>query len=190
MVLLLGGGAGGRPRGIHGLGGSEYLVRKLGKVAGSPPHIDLAAEAKLQKLVLELARERLLQSAHDVSEGGIGVTLAECCATAPSSAEDVGARIDFDDPANPVEALALFFGEDPSRVVVSARPGAPATQIIEKARAAGVPVVELGVTGGHSLSIAFSPKHGSTPHAAAAFQVPLAKIREARERCLEPIVGA
>src|SRR5262249_17901840 len=84
MVLLLGSAPN---RGLHGLGGSAYIVRKVGKVAGEPPKIDLEAEARLQKLVLELARAHLLQSAHDVSDGGIAVALAECCVTAPSAAE-------------------------------------------------------------------------------------------------------
>ncbi|HEY2513533.1 MAG TPA: AIR synthase-related protein, partial [Polyangiaceae bacterium] len=132
------------------------------------------------------ARSHVLQSAHDVAEGGLSVALAECCVTAPNAAEDVGARIDLPDPRNPLEALSLFFGEDPSRVLLSVRPEALAG-VQEKAKAAGVPAAELGVTGGHSLSIAFTVKHGQ--RGAAAFQLPLAKIRDARERCLEPIVG-
>jgi phosphoribosylformylglycinamidine (FGAM) synthase-like enzyme len=74
VVILLGEAAN---RGVRGLGGSEYMVRKMGKVVGDPPKIDLAAEKKLQKLVLALARAHVLQSAHDVSDGGIAVALAE-----------------------------------------------------------------------------------------------------------------
>ncbi|MGO9708932.1 MAG: phosphoribosylformylglycinamidine synthase subunit PurL [Polyangiaceae bacterium] len=184
MVILLGGSA--EPS-VRGLGGSEYLVRKLGKIVGDAPKIDLAAEAKLQRLVLGLARERCLQSAHDVSDGGLAVALAECCVTAPDASKDVGARIDLPEPRNPIEAVALFFGEEPSRVVVSVRSGSVAS-VLEKAREAGVLATELGVTGGRSLSFAFTAKHGSAPNP-AAFQVPLQKIRESRENCLEPIVG-
>jgi phosphoribosylformylglycinamidine synthase len=174
---------------VNGLGGSEYIVRKLGKVAGDAPKIDLAFEVKLQALVLALARAHVLQSAHDVSEGGIAVALAECCVTAPTASEDVGARIDLDEPHDALEAVSLFFGEQPSRVVVSVRSGV-LPQVVAMAREAGVPVTELGVTGGHSLSIAFTQKHGGTAKAASAFQLPLQKIREARDLCLDSIVGA
>jgi phosphoribosylformylglycinamidine synthase len=61
------------------LGGSEYLavVHRLGR--GTPPWIDLEAEKRLHRLVLEATHERLLRSAHDVGEGGLAVALAECC---------------------------------------------------------------------------------------------------------------
>jgi phosphoribosylformylglycinamidine synthase len=184
VVLLLGGS--GEPD-VHGLGGSEYLVQKLGKLAGNAPRIDLGAEAKLQKLVLGLARAHLLESAHDVSGGGLGVALAECCVTAPDAGEDVGARIDLPDPRNPLEAAALFFGEAPSRVVVSVR-RASLSKVLDASRDAGVFASELGVTGGHSLSFALTSKHATSP-AYAAFQVQLSVLREARETCLEAIVG-
>ena len=174
--------------GIHGLSGSEYLIRKLGRLTGGAPRIDLEAEVKLQKLVLELARAHVLQSAHDVSDGGLSVALAECCVTAPRASEDVGARIDLPEPRNPIEAAALFFGEDPSRIIISVRPSALAS-VLEAAKSADVPAAELGVTGGHSLSIAFTPKHGQRAGIAAS-HVPLATLRDARERCLESIVGS
>jgi phosphoribosylformylglycinamidine synthase len=182
-VVLLGGQT--YPAG-HALGGGEYLVRKLGKVAGDPPHLVLDEEVKLQRLVLGLARAHLLQSAHDVSDGGLAVALAECCVTAPNAPEDLGARIDLPDPKNAVEAVALFFGEEPSRVVISVRTG-HLTAVLDRAKEAGVLATELGVTGGKSLSFAFTAKHDAKT--AAAFQVPVATLRSAREKCLEPIVG-
>ena len=63
-----------------------------------------------------------------MSDGGLAVALAECCVTAQTASEqDVGARIDLPDPRNPIEAVALFFGEDPSRIIVSVRATALAT---------------------------------------------------------------
>ncbi len=183
VVVLLG----NAEPGAGGLGGSEYVVQKLGKVAGDAPKIDLVAEAKLQKLVLGLARAHSLESAHDVSAGGLAVALAECCVTAPDEKDDVGARVDLPDPRHALEGVALLFGEEPSRVVVSVRASAMAG-VLEKAKELGVPATELGVTGGHSLSFAFTVKHGTAPNP-AAFQVPLRTLREAREKCLEPIVG-
>ena len=75
----------------------------------------------------------------------------------------------------------------PSRVIVSVA-RASVGAVLEKAAAAGVLATELGVTGGRSLSFAFTAKHGGAP-TLAAFQVPLPKLREARENCLAPIVG-
>lgn len=61
------------------LGGSEYLKVIHGKVAGSPPDIDLGAERRLHAAVLEAAKLRIIDAAHDLSEGGLGVALAEMC---------------------------------------------------------------------------------------------------------------
>jgi phosphoribosylformylglycinamidine synthase subunit PurL len=62
-----------------GLGGSEYLYQRAGKVAGASPVCVLKSQAALVKALIELSRKRLLHSAHDVSEGGMAVALAECC---------------------------------------------------------------------------------------------------------------
>ena len=106
--------------GARALAGSEWLVRRTGKLAGEGPQIDLAAEAKLQKLVLDLARAHVLASAHDVSDGGLATTLAECCVTGP---ENMGAHVDLGAAASPIDALATLFGEGASRIVVSVAAG-------------------------------------------------------------------
>jgi phosphoribosylformylglycinamidine synthase subunit PurL len=171
------------------LGGSEYLTRKLGRIAGDPPLVDLPSESNLQKLVLELARAHLLASAHDVSDGGLAVALAECCTTGPAPESDTGARIDI--PAGHARAAdvpAYFFGEAAARAVVSVLPEHVA-DVIRRAEKAGVPAHELGVTGGDSLSIALVSRHGEVAKAGACV-VPLREIRARRESCLEGIVGA
>ena len=61
------------------LGGSEYLYRVHGLIRGQAPVLDLDAEKRLQRLLVDAAAEGLLLSAHDCSEGGLAVTLAECC---------------------------------------------------------------------------------------------------------------
>ncbi len=61
------------------LGGSEYLYRVHGLIRGQAPALDLDAEKRLQRLLVDAAAEDLLLSAHDCSEGGLAVTLAECC---------------------------------------------------------------------------------------------------------------
>jgi phosphoribosylformylglycinamidine (FGAM) synthase-like enzyme len=107
-VLLLGEAV---SRGASGLGGSEWLVRAHAaaggvRPGGQAPHIDLEAEAKLQKLLIELARAQLLESAHDVSDGGLAATLAESCTIGPV---DVGARIELPKSTTSVDALATLF---------------------------------------------------------------------------------
>jgi phosphoribosylformylglycinamidine synthase subunit PurL len=170
------------------LGGSEYLCRKLGRVAGDAQLVDLPAEAKLQKLVLELARARLLVSAHDVAEGGLAVALAECCTTGPDPASDTGARVDLPgEHARPEDVPAYLFGEAASRVVLSVRKE-DLGGVVQRAREAGVPAHDLGVTGGDSLSIAFVSRHGEVARLGALL-VKLEEVRTRRESCLEAIVG-
>ena len=167
------------------LGGSVYLAQKLGRGAvGQALSIDLEAEARLQKLVLALAQTKMLQSAHDISEGGLGVALAECCTTAPTPAGDVGARIDLDLPPSGLERAAVLFGENPTRILVSVAPER-LKEVLDRARAEGVPASELGMTGGKSLSIAFAAKDGATE----LVYVETADLRAARDHALDSIVG-
>jgi phosphoribosylformylglycinamidine synthase len=174
VVILLGDGA---VAGVRALAASEWLVSRQGKLAGEGPVIDLSAEAKLQKLVLELARAHVLSSAHDLSDGGLATALAECATT---GRELVGARVDLGVAPSAIDGLAALFGEAPSRVVVSVLP-ALADDVLARARAAGVAARRIGETGGDSLSIAVAP--------VGSLSVPLDQIRERRETCLRPIVG-
>lgn len=162
VVLLL--GASPEP----GLGGSEYQALKA-SFGGPPPQIDLAAEVRLQKLVLELARARLLASAHDVADGGLAVTLAEACAT-------IGADVTIDTAHGVAAAL---FGEGPTRIVVSAAPDA-ADEVVKRAQASGVPFRILGKTAAERLRIHAGPHR---------IDVGIAEIAKARDACLAPIVG-
>jgi phosphoribosylformylglycinamidine synthase len=173
-VFLLGVAA---STGARALAGSEWLVRKTGTLSGMSPALDLAAEARLQRLLRDLAHARLLASAHDISDGGLAAALAECCTT---GAEDVGATIAIAAAASPLDAIADLFGEAPSRVVVSVRPGAVAA-VLDRARAASVPAVGMGETGGEALSITLPPL--------GSLKVSVAAVRARREACLRPIVG-
>jgi phosphoribosylformylglycinamidine (FGAM) synthase-like enzyme len=118
VILLLGDGRGE-------LGGSEYLKVAHGLVQGTPPALDLAAERALQDLMVALATERLLRSAHDCSDGGLAVALAECCfdtagAGAEVSIEGVTPAGQPGPDADATSALsqaAALFGESASRVV-------------------------------------------------------------------------
>jgi phosphoribosylformylglycinamidine synthase II len=93
-------------------GSSEYAKEIFGAVWGFPPALELDREAALQKAVVEMISAGLVESAHDCSEGGIAVTLAES-----AFVHGVGARVDLASQSLPPEFV--LFGEDASRVVIS-----------------------------------------------------------------------
>jgi phosphoribosylformylglycinamidine (FGAM) synthase-like enzyme len=135
------------------LGGSEYLKVAHGLVRGLPPAIDLDAERALQALLVDLADRRLLGSAHDCSDGGLAVALAECC----FDTGGIGAEISID-PADvsrdaAMNRLAALFSESASRAVVSTTVDT-VTDVLELTAAAGVPARVVGRTGGNLLRIA------------------------------------
>jgi phosphoribosylformylglycinamidine synthase II len=135
------------------LGGSEYLKVVHDLVRGVPPALDLEAERALQVLLVRLADERLMRSAHDCSEGGLAVTLAECCFDTNGTGAEAsiaGAHVARDSTLNVAAAL---FGESASRVVVSVVPD-DVTTVLASAAAANVPARVIGQTGGNLLRIA------------------------------------
>jgi phosphoribosylformylglycinamidine synthase len=135
------------------VGGSEYLAAEFGEEAGRPPALDLAREKAVQETVRRAVREGLLSSAHDCSDGGLAVALAECCmmhdAPAGSAPAWVGAavRVPF-----PVRKDFVLFGEDASRIVVSL-PNANVARLEALAKECGAPLVPLGAVGGDRLEI-------------------------------------
>jgi len=145
-IMLLGHGAGE-------LGGSEYLKVMHDLVRGLPPALDLDAERALQALLVRLADERLMRSAHDCSDGGLAVTIAECA----FESIGIGAEVSLEgvDVSRVVDVniAAALFGESASRVVVSVVP-AHVTAVLRHAAAANVPVRVIGQTGGSRLRLA------------------------------------
>lgn len=101
---------------VHGsLDGSEYLKLAHGKIRGRPD-IDLSREVAVQSVCISAIEARLLSSAHDVSDGGLAVALAESC-----FAGGIGAAVD--PGSTSVRSDELWFGESPSRILVSLAPG-------------------------------------------------------------------
>ncbi|MDZ7377988.1 MAG: phosphoribosylformylglycinamidine synthase subunit PurL [candidate division KSB1 bacterium] len=129
------------------LGASEYLAVIHGTVAGVPPWIDLMVERRVQEVCLRAIREGLLASAHDVSEGGLAVALAECCISHPEA--PVGAVVEL--PAA-MRTDALLFGESQSRIVVSLKRRHWA-RLRDLAQQVGVPCTVLGEVRGRRLVI-------------------------------------
>jgi phosphoribosylformylglycinamidine synthase len=126
------------------LGGSEYLATIHGTVAGDAPAIDLAREAALQALLVDAIGAGLVHSAHDCSDGGIAVALAECC----FDTNGTGCTVDL--PG--AHATTALFSESASRVVVSVDPADEAA-VLARAAAAGVPAHRIGTTGGDRIRI-------------------------------------
>jgi phosphoribosylformylglycinamidine synthase len=132
------------------LGGSEYLAVLHDCVAGSPPVLDLATEQALQRLVIRAIRDGLIESAHDCAEGGLAITLAECCFdTVLGVTADLASVGDV--PAA-FRVNATLFGESASRIVVSAGAGS-VDGLLAAAREAGVTAAIIGHTGGDRIRL-------------------------------------
>jgi phosphoribosylformylglycinamidine synthase II len=133
------------------LGGSEYLKTIHGLVRGVPPALDLGREAALQRLILDWSARGIVRSAHDCAEGGLAITLAECC----FETDGIGADVDVTAAADVSgfdRLSATLFGESATRVVVSVA-AARTAEILAQAAAAGVPAARVGSTGGPSVRI-------------------------------------
>jgi phosphoribosylformylglycinamidine synthase len=145
------------------LGGSEFLKVVHARVAGRAPRLDVAAEKRLYALVTEVAAEGLLCSAHDVSDGGLAVALAECCFRGEEPG--LGARLAL--PGD-WRGDVLLFSESPSRMIVTTR---DPERLAQSARAYGVPCARLGAVGGGRLVL---ESHGAT-----LVDLPVATLHEA-----------
>jgi phosphoribosylformylglycinamidine synthase II len=127
------------------IGGSEYLKVEHGLVAGRPPALDFARERAVNRLVLAAAENGLLHSAHDCSEGGMLVALAECCLIG-----GIGVRCPAIRPEAPLRMDAAFFGESPSRFILSL-PSRAMPEVQSLARRHHVEISLLGLAGGDSV---------------------------------------
>jgi phosphoribosylformylglycinamidine synthase len=140
VVVLL-----GRTR--EELGGSEYLKIVHGLVKGTPPWIDLRLEQSVQSCCVAAIEKGILRSAHDISDGGIAIALAECCISGPE--KPLGVRIDMREM---IRGDALLFSESQSRIVVSVAEE-NLEQLREVAAEHHVPMQVIGAVGGTSFVI-------------------------------------
>jgi phosphoribosylformylglycinamidine synthase subunit PurL len=170
---------------ILGLGGSAYLQVIHGKKTGSPPRCDLETAKTLHTTLLGLIQSGLVKSAHDCSDGGLAVALAESCISQLVARETprlIGATIDFSlvgressraqksedreksglDGVSPHRVDALLFGETQSRIVISCKP-LDAVKVVERAKLMGVPAFQIGKVGGDKLTIKIVEQEFSTP---------------------------
>ena len=129
------------------IGASEYLKVIHSLDRGRAPQVDLIKEKNVDETCLEGIKAGIIKSAHDLSEGGLAVALAEAC-LAPES--PLGAEVSVDPEG--MRADALLFGEGQARILVSIAPDDVAL-LKRAAQARGVPVEVLGTVGGDRLKV-------------------------------------
>jgi phosphoribosylformylglycinamidine synthase len=177
---------------LLGLGGSAYLQLIHGQKNGTPPRCDLEPARTLHTTLLGLIQSGLIKSAHDCSEGGLAVCLAESCISQLVARETphlVGATIDLvgqasclsvgaagnteaethrQDACATTRLDALLFGETQSRIVVTCQM-LDAAKVIERAKLMDVPAMQIGRVGGDQLAV---------KTAAGEFSVPVAGLHD------------
>ncbi|MBV9381226.1 MAG: phosphoribosylformylglycinamidine synthase subunit PurL, partial [Streptosporangiaceae bacterium] len=147
-------------------GGSAWAHLLHGHLGGRPPEPDLDAERRLAGLIAAAAAAGLLCAAHDLSDGGLAVALAESCLSGGR-----GCRAEL-----PGEAFTYLFAESAARAVAAPRPGL-AGEFRSLCDEHGVPAERIGVTGGDSLDIG------------GCFSIPLAELSAAHTRTLPALFG-
>ena len=131
------------------LGASCYALAMLGVIEGGVPRIDLQLERRVQDACLQIIQAGLVESAHDCSDGGLAVAIAESCFSSYRH-EAIGCELNLE---GELSAAALLFAETPSRIVLSAS-HANVNHIVELARAHEVGASVIGRTGGERLTVA------------------------------------
>src|ERR1035437_6332180 len=146
---------------LRGLGGSAYLQRIHNLKAGTPPRCDLEKEKELHLALRALIHSGVVKSAHDCSEGGLAVTLAESCISQQIARETprlIGAQVDLTalaatpESTLPLRLDALLFGEAQGRVIISVT-AVNAGKVLAQAKILGVPAARIGTVGGGTLQI-------------------------------------
>jgi phosphoribosylformylglycinamidine synthase len=153
------------------LGGSEWLAARKGRASGAVPAVDTALETQLQSFARACALDGAVRVVHDISQGGLAVTIAEEALFA-----GLGADLSNASPAG-VNPVAFWFGERASAIVLGVDPAA-VYHVSGLAEAAGLPVIQLGTVTGDALRF----PDGST--------VNLSALRAASESALDLAVAS
>jgi len=154
------------------LGGSEYQKLVTGGISGRPPQLDLQKEASLQQLVLTAIRQGLVKSAHDLSEGGLAVALAESC-----FGEEIGAMVEL---TTELRADVALFSESQSRILLSVDAD-QADAVLAMAEQLSVPARVIGKTGGARLVVNVNGKE--------AVNAPLSDLKAAWKDAIPCLIG-
>jgi len=129
------------------LGASEFLHAIHSETRGAVPEIDLMFEKKLQDSLLAAIQQGIIKSAHDVSDGGLAIALAEGCIS--NHEKMIGASITLNDS---IRKDCLLFGESQSRVIVSCAPN-HAADLEQWFKGKQIPITRIGTVGGSALQI-------------------------------------
>jgi phosphoribosylformylglycinamidine synthase len=171
VLLLRGSEVGDRTDAEAEFGSSEYAKELLGTIWGFPPALELEKEAELQHCLIETVQAGLVDSAHDISDGGLAVAMAEC-----GFRNLIGARLEVSSSDLPAECV--LFGEDASRVVISCDPK-NVHRIQQIAGQHGISAEKLGETVPDTLEIAMDGK-----------QVVSASVSDLRQAWAHALEGA
>ncbi|HKR68771.1 MAG TPA: phosphoribosylformylglycinamidine synthase subunit PurL [Streptosporangiaceae bacterium] len=163
-------------------GGSLWAQVIHGHVGGVPPAVDLHAEQRLAAVLAAGAATGLLSAAHDLSEGGLALALADCCLTGgnraplPGGNGGSGCVVTLPDAPDQPDPLAALFGESAARAIAVLRPGAEAafTKLCAEHE---VPATRLGQTGGQNLEVT------------GLFAVPVAELSMVSRRTIPALFG-
>jgi phosphoribosylformylglycinamidine synthase len=147
-------------------GGSLWAWLRHGHLGGRPPAVNLEAECALANVLISAADRGLIVAAHDLSDGGLAIALAESCLSG-----GIGCRV-----RPPADSATFLFSESAARAVVAVRPGAEAS-LAELCQAAGVPASTVGETGGDALDVS------------GLFTVPLTELAEVHRGALPALYG-
>jgi phosphoribosylformylglycinamidine synthase len=165
--------------GVPTLEGSEYLYQRHGLCGDRPPPIDLDGEIRTSRLCATAIEHGWVRTAHDVSDGGLAVALAEMCLA--GSGIGCAAEITFSGRVD-----RALFGESGCRILVTL-PEELAFDFEETAREAGVPAVRIGTTGGVRMVVDRVAKAGTEAPLLRLIDVSLERLREGWEATLPAI---
>ncbi len=130
------------------LGASQYIRSMFNMTVGPIPELNLEREKETQGVLLEAIRAGLIKSAHDISDGGLAVALAECCLINRDKIK--GAKIKLDEPE--LRPDCLLFGEAQSRIIISIDKENK-DELIEMFQRQNIPLTKVGVVEGDNLVI-------------------------------------
>ena len=170
-ILVLGGAEPSVAEFPRTFGSSQYAQTVLSSLWGLPPAVDLDQERRVQACCRRLIAEGLAESAHDISDGGLAVALAECC-----FGRNLGAAVNL---AVAADARRLLFAENPSRILVSV-PGNSVAEVQRIAAEYDIRADVIGTTGGTTLKV--------SQQGQGLFEIPVSSLRLPYETALAAAV--
>ncbi|MEL6249857.1 MAG: AIR synthase-related protein [Cyanobacteria bacterium J06627_15] len=178
VIYLLGLPLGETGNGTVTLGGSDYLAAIHGQVAGKPPQIDVALELAVQAACRHGIRQGWVQSAHDLSEGGLAVALAEACISG-----GLGAEVELAKTSSRWDTL--LFGEGGGRIVVSVSPAH--AEIWQRFLDQTLPGrhQRLGTVGTASQPLQVTTQLSETPSATTLLQLSVSRLKDPWQFAIE-----